>query len=382
MADSLRAKLPPIYAPLFADVFDGPPVIEARATCDDCAMCDKGEPSPVAMDYFKPDLKCCTYHPYLPNFLVGGVFADPDPALDEGRRRLRAKIASRISVTPRWIAPPRKYSHLMEASRGNGFFGRSKVALCPYFDAENGGRCTVWKYRDNICSTYFCKFTSGKLGWDFWASLKDYLGYVEKSLSRWSALEVDKNVSDAQVVRNKITLEDLEDRGPPDAEYERFWGKWVGREEEFYIACHDQVKAMTREQYAKLIDGTAEAQQLLAAVRANHSAIHSLVLPSSLVRNPSMRVNPAGENVVVTTYSTYDSFSLDKDLYDVLAKIRGDETLEANLARLSNEEGIELAPELLEYLFTHGVLVSPPPPKASSAVCATDDAPPAEVPKS
>ncbi len=379
MAETLRAKLPPIYTPLLADVFDGPAVIEARATCDDCAMCDKGEPSPVPMEYFKQDLKCCTYHPYLPNFLIGSVFADLDPELEEGRRRLRAKIAARISVTPRWIAPPRKYSHLLEASRGNGFFGRSRVALCPFFDAENGGRCTVWRYRDNICSTYFCKFTSGKLGWDFWASLKEYLGYVEKCLSRWAALEVDPKVSDAQVVRGKLSLEDLEDRGPADAEYARFWGDWVGREEEFYIACHHKVRAMTREQFAELIDGPTEGQTLLRTVSDRYAAMSPVVLPKSLVRNPSMRVNPAGDNVVVTTYSTYDSFSLEKDLFDVLASIRADQTVEDNLARLASEDGIELAPELLQYLFTHGVLVAPPPKKAAVDMCATDFS--AEAPK-
>ena len=103
-----------------------------------------------------------------------------------------------------------------------------------------------------------------------------------------------------------------------------------------------------------------------------YGALRSLVLPTRLVRNPSMSVTPAGENVVVTTYSTFDSFSLEKDLYDVLAQLRGGQTVEENLARLASEEGIELAPELLQYLFTHGVLVAPPPKKAAVDMCATD----------
>lgn len=368
MAESLRSKFPPIYSHLFSEAFDEPPVVETRATCDDCAMCDKGEPTPVPTDYFKPDLKCCTYHPYLPNFLVGAVLADTGPELEEGRRRLRAKIASRIGVTPRWIAPPRKYAMLIEAARGSGFFGRSKVALCPYFDDANGGRCTVWAYRDNICSTYFCKYTSGKLGWEFWSATKEYLSHVEKTLSRHAALAVDPEANDAQIQPGKLTLEELEDRGPNDADYARSWGTWVGREEEFYVACHARVKAMKREEFAALVDGVAEGKRRLNDMREAYATVHSLVLPSRLVRNPKMRHVPIGPNVAVTPYSRNDSFALDKDLFDVLGTLRGEESLEVNLARLA-EEGVELAPELLQYLFTHGVLVAPPAEK--TAVCAT-----------
>jgi hypothetical protein len=371
--ETIRGKLPPIYAPLFSEAFDRPALIESRATCDDCAMCDKGQPSPVPMEYFQPDLKCCTYHPYLPNFLVGAILADPAPELEEGRRRIRAKIAGRTGVTPRWISPPRKYSVLMEASRGNGFFGRSKAALCPYFDERDGGRCTVWKYRDNVCSTYFCKYTNGKLGWDFWTSLKDYLGHVEKMLSGHAALAVDPSANDAQVGRGKLTIEDLEDRPPSEAEYSGLWGKWIGREEEFFIACHDRVRAMTREEFTKVVDETPDGRKHLQAIAERHDIIHTLVLPQSLVRNPKMREKDAGENVVVTTYSVYDSFSLEKELYEVLGTIRGTESLEANLARLA-EEGIELAPDLLKYLFTHGVLVAVVPKKPPE-MCAVGPAP-------
>lgn len=369
MAESLRAKLPSIYAHLFSDVFDQPSVVETRATCDDCAMCDKGEPTPVPMDYFRPDTKCCTYHPFLPNFLVGAILADTGPELEEGRRRLREKIASRISVTPRWIAPPRKYGVLMEAARAAGFFGRTKAALCPYFDSADGGRCTVWAYRDNICSTYFCKYTSGKLGWEFWSALKEYLSHVEKVLSRYAAVAVDPEANVSQIQQpGKLTIEDLEDRGPKDAEYAAAWGKWVGREEEFYIACHERVKAMTREEFATQVDGLDSGQKVLKALRQAYATVTSPVLPSSLVRNPKMRQRHVGDNVVVTSYSTIDALALDKDLFEVLGTLRSEESLEANLARLA-ADGIELAPELLHYLFAHGILVAPA--AAASAVCAT-----------
>ena len=96
--------------------------------------------------FFSPDLKCCTYHPTLPNFLVGALFADADPALDEGRRRVRAAIARRAGVSPEWVGPPRKYRVLLEAGRVRGF-GRARALVCPYLDS---GRCSIWRHRESV----------------------------------------------------------------------------------------------------------------------------------------------------------------------------------------------------------------------------------------
>ena len=76
--------------------------------------------SPVEMDYFKPDAKCCTYHPGIPNYLVGAILADQGEELAEGRRRLRARIEARIGVTPGYIQAPRKYNQIYSAARGTG----------------------------------------------------------------------------------------------------------------------------------------------------------------------------------------------------------------------------------------------------------------------
>ena len=69
----------------------------------------------------------------------------------------------------------------------------------------------------------------------------------------------------------------------------------------------------------------------------------------------------AGDSVVVTTYNAYDSLSVEKDLFDVLGMFRAEETLEQNLKRLDEKHDIQLAPELVRYLFVHGVLAAPDP---------------------
>ena len=113
MADTLRGKLNPLYASLFtAPILDRPEIVETRATCDTCAMCDHGQIAPVEMDYFEPKTKCCTYYPTLANYLVGAILADEGDDLAEGRRRLRERIARRIGFTPHLLMTPHNYTLL------------------------------------------------------------------------------------------------------------------------------------------------------------------------------------------------------------------------------------------------------------------------------
>lgn len=76
MSETLRSVLPPIYAHLLSPFFDQPAVTESRATCNDCAMCDKGQAAPGVIAFFRPDVKCCSYHPRLTNYLLGAMLAD------------------------------------------------------------------------------------------------------------------------------------------------------------------------------------------------------------------------------------------------------------------------------------------------------------------
>jgi hypothetical protein len=357
MTDSLRGILPPVYRPLFDPFFDRPKVVETRATCDKCAMCDHGTPSPVPMDYFRPDTKCCTFHPQLPNYLVGAILADPSPEMEEGKRRVREQIKLRFGATPHWLNRPRKMSLiLLGYSEG---FGRAKSLLCPYFNVDDpAASCTIWRHRETVCLTYYCKYSAGKRGFDFWIAFKNYLAHVQRRLVKFAADAVDPAVVEPVFKKNALTLEDIEDLPPKDSDYTAWWKSWVGREEEFYVRCYEWVKSIPQRQFALNIDETEAGKACLTDLVAKYEKLQNRILPSRLVRNARMSEQHVGDKVVVTTYHRYDSFALDKDLYDVVGMFRANESLEENLARLA-ADGIELAPELIEFLYVAGVLVEP-----------------------
>src|SRR6218665_3697133 len=90
-------SLPLLYRDLLPEFFQKGVPVETKATCDACAMCPSSAAGTVeSVDgvsrLFRPDTKCCTYYPRLPNFLVGALLSDERPELAEGRRALQPAL--------------------------------------------------------------------------------------------------------------------------------------------------------------------------------------------------------------------------------------------------------------------------------------------------
>lgn len=357
---TIRASLPPIYADLLSPIFDAPKVEETRATCDACQMCDRGGSKNEANAvYFHPDTKCCTFFPSLPNYLVGGILSDPGSEIEEGRRRLRERIASRVGTLPQRVAPSKRWSVLYAAAMESSF-GRSTLLKCPYLAGD--GRCTIWRYREAVCFSFFCKYDLGAYGSEFWNELKAYLGIVEKNLCVWAAKQVWPEVKDFRHANSMtLSLEELEER-PDDAKYAEAWGPWQGREEEFFLACHERVKAMTREQFAQVVDKTKQGREQLAklglVIENLRVAKH---VPARAALTKHLRVLPVDTGVVLTMpYNAHDSIKIENELYEVLKEFTHDRTVAETRETLAKEQGIELDDELLSMFAMHEILVGPP----------------------
>jgi Fe-S-cluster containining protein len=202
MSETLRQAFPRIYDRLLPRVFDETAPEEPKATCNNCAMCPPKDPV-QGVTYFRPDTKCCTYQPFLPNYLVGAILADTEPLMAEGQRRIRAHIASRVGVTPRWLAPSRKRSALFRAARESSF-GRSLLLRCPYLSGE--GLCTIWRHRDTVCSTFFCKYGAGADGQTFWRAVDAYMLHVERELACHAAAKLAPHHSEPRRPFDQMSL--------------------------------------------------------------------------------------------------------------------------------------------------------------------------------
>jgi Fe-S-cluster containining protein len=356
MTEPLRTIAPPVVQPLLPPFFDAPAIEESRATCGDCAMCKKPDQTAVpGAEYFIPDAKCCTYEPTLPNFLAGAILDDDAAELAEGRARIRAKIAGRNLVTPAWIAASRKFRLLLDAARTTSF-GRTTKLLCPYFDA---GRCTIWRHRESVCSTFFCKHVGGAYGHSFWRALKAFLGHTETALARWAARTVDPELPETELPRLPLTIEDVEDRPPDDATYASWWGRWVGREEAFYGECLARVRALDRAAFEAIVLADDRGRSALETLRLAYDRATKPVLAERLVLADDLRPARSGDGVVVVPYSSYDAQHLSESLYEVLKMLRAEETVSDFVDRIRREREVDVPRDLLLHLQMLGIVVPP-----------------------
>ena len=355
-------SLPALYRGLLPDFFHQDVPAETKATCATCAMCpssaaEKVESVDGVSRLFRPDTKCCTYYPKLPNYLVGALLADERPQLAEGRRRMEDKLASRVGVTPQWVRPSARYNLLYRGSRQ--FFGRAASMRCPYYEEQQGG-CTIWPYREAVCSTFFCKYVAGADGRKFWMTLKTYLALAEIQLSRYAVLQLLPEYilagKDKPDLAEAPTVEDLDDKPLPPKDYAALWRQWQGREGEFYRACFALIQELSPERTEKLLglDGLIE----LKVLDKSYQGAVAPVLPRVLKLNPEATVKwLADGSVALGAYSEYDAVALPGMAYSLLVEFTGREPVTEVRERLRQEKQADLHEDILLELYRHRILM-------------------------
>ncbi|MFO0555225.1 MAG: hypothetical protein U0271_43000 [Polyangiaceae bacterium] len=375
----IRGALPPLYDRWLEEVLGEALPIEQRAACHACVMCPgDGEEHPLTREVaFVPDAKCCTYLPHLPNYLVGAILSDPELAESGAPRELAARIAQRRGSTPLGVGPtPEERARLSEVTENDGF-GRRTDVVCPYFEPE-AGLCGLWRHRDAVCSTWFCKFDRGLASVRLWRSVKDLLAAVEWELSVALLGELDVDASRSISLYDDVGC--LRERASSAADEEHRWGRWFGRERALYEACA-RLAAELDWQSVRLRGG-----QRIAALEASvlprfedfqrASTLVSLGRRGAparvmrLEREPLARIPLCMARVEVTELSPEelsvrtadapcDPVRITKELHGTLAALGGRSVL-ASLPEWSPAVLAELEELGLEALVSRGLLFQPP----------------------
>lgn len=263
--------LPELYRNLLPPLFTTPAPAEVFSTCANCCMTAATIPPERR---FSAGTKCCTYHPWLPNYMVGAILVSEPPA-SEGRRRIERTLQNRQGVFPSGVHAPRLYHALYDRGQQRAF-GKSSTLLCPFFNTS-GGTCTIWKYRDAVCSTYFCKTMTGKAGVAFWQSMNAYLTQVQRQLSTHClfqlhaerAVEIIGRTLSTDYMHGPLLPDDL-DGAVSDTDYSRAWTAWEGREADFFSECYRTVAGLSGAQFEAIggIDERLRRNQLTGTFAA------------------------------------------------------------------------------------------------------------------
>ncbi|MDB5078613.1 MAG: hypothetical protein JWP00_537 [Chloroflexi bacterium] len=363
MSDPLEinSNLPPLYAGWMSQALQGSIPVETKATCENCAMCNRAAPTVPQTLFFNPKVKCCTYIPELPNFLVGRILLEPDAATVPGRDKLQERIIKGIAVTPFGVVKPPVYDLLY--SQATNFFGKSEAMRCPYY-IEEGGLCGVWKHRNSVCATWFCKHNRGATGFLFWKNIQKLLTQVERSLAVWCIYQLDvgkaafkrlfpldfPNQGNSRTALDGNQLDGLKD----EADYRLAWGNWYSRENEFYELCAQLVSQLTWAEVLAI--GGAELLVTTRLAQEAYQALLSEELPARLQTGTFRVIQAGGDKNLVETYSAYDPLSMPRQLQEVLNYFDGRPTGEA-IQAIYDEQDINLTPSLVRKLSDFQVLL-------------------------
>ncbi|MBU51169.1 MAG: hypothetical protein CL920_20980 [Deltaproteobacteria bacterium] len=365
MSEVVLDMLPEIYRQWLPEVFWRPAIPERKATCDSCAMClpEGAQLSKEQADrqgFFQPDLKCCTFQPSIPNYLIGGLLSDERPLFAEGQRRVKDYIALRIGVHPQWVRPSNKQLLLLQASQQSSF-GRSSQLLCPFFQTPQNN-CSIWKFRDSDCSFFFCKHEAGEDGRTLWKRMQTWMWTLETKLSYHLAKSVCPSFSWALEGKKKkvtrLAIHVLEERPMPDDEYSKIWGEWAGKEEAFYRACYDAACALTKQDFDNIMQ--EELDETLPQLAHLYNKVTSPTLPQFLIPHPELTIQQMNDELsLFVAYSRYDPVLLPKEVEDLIQAFSAEETVQETLQRLYDEQEIEVEEAFLIGLHQLRILIEP-----------------------
>lgn len=354
------SPLPPLYDRWMRECLTDPVPNEPKATCHDCAMCPSAGHTPSSNDpiFYDPSTKCCSYMPVMWNFLTGAVLDDNSPEAAAGRRSVEARIKAGIAITPLAMERPPVYkllySHIPDA------FGRSQSMRCPHY-IEEGGLCGVWRSRESTCATWFCKHERGAIGKQFWVRLHRLLALTEQNLASWCVLEMDLGRDALRAIfpfppRTELPVSGADFDGRPDpARQKTLWGKWLGREPEFYRKASSLVRGLSWSEVIGICGQEVRAAEQV--MRAAFDDLRDHALPERLIPGACTQMAGADGGATVTTYSPIDPLHLSPEIVQILPYFQGQPVRAARRA-IEEELGFDVEPELLRKLADFGVLRS------------------------
>lgn len=295
---------------------------ESFATCSDCAMRPQ-QPDQVLPEHrlvFTAEARCCTYHPDLPNFLVGRALRRGGMGAAKIHARLEhpeTRFATGI------VRPPEIAEQYLELDKTS--FGNRADLTCPYW-VSGEHNCSIYADRNAVCRTWHCKSVDGARGHAAWTAL------------RWLLLELESELA-------KIVT--VPDPPPREASVET----WV----EWYIACAKRVDDLDIETLKTL--RSPKLEQLIAEV-ARTVSVRGARLPEVVA--PSVAqwfIEP--DLVAMTAWSGYDLVDMPSWIFELLSRMDGTKTWREAKTETETAIGTTITDDLIHTLHRRGLLSTP-----------------------
>jgi hypothetical protein len=274
--------------------------------------------TPRALPVFSAVVKCCTYLPTLPNYLVGAILEDPevDP---RGKESILRRIERGVAVTPLGLGQTGAFKQVYETGLPE-VFGRAEALRCPHY-LDDGG-CGIWKHRNSICTTWFCKHQRGQVGFQFWMAFRDLLTAIESELTVWAAGQAGIPAAVlAELIRQpppsarRPLAEELTEE-PSGTVHAKLWGNWRGRETEYYVETARLIAGLSWKDVLKL--GGSRLRLLARHVMDRYAALLMPTLPDAVQLESVEPTELLSGLLSFRTFSRFDPIVLTREQWGAL----------------------------------------------------------------
>lgn len=155
----------------------------------DCDACFMVKPAGLTRDLgpFKPTVKCCTFHPFLPSFTIGALIA-----LEKTPLSVIEEYLAESRLTPLGAFPRRPGKSICET-------GKNQNDACLFLSKDGAARCTIRDFRPSTCAGYVCRSTSGLSGLKVWQDWELKLKRFEWTLAHETSFELGRTLDDVDV---------------------------------------------------------------------------------------------------------------------------------------------------------------------------------------
>lgn len=264
--------LPELYKKILPNSILDMNLNETKATCDNCIMAKTRNTKSTRTTNttkninkdlsitnqkkitYQANLKCCTFHPFFPNFLIGATLLDAQ--LENAHQVIRDKIKRREYSLPIGMPAPVRYQiEFNEKTKTD--FGNRADWLCPFYLKEEN-RCGNWQNRGVVCTTFFCKSSYGKKGQLFWQTMSDYLSYTEMAIMEESLNYLDfspRQVSHllGYLKRETGTVQELRSWVLTEPTAIKLWNGYYDEQEQFFIKSYQLAANLNRKTFSQLL---------------------------------------------------------------------------------------------------------------------------------
>lgn len=221
-------------------------VVEKKATCDNCLQAPKT---------YKADLKCCTFWPFIPNYVVGAILSSQKKRHLPVQKIMRDLMEHNAFALPIGIPAPPWYQKEFKKNKKK-FFGKKESFLCPYYD-KSQNQCSIWEYRGSVCTSFYCESSYGILGQEFWKSLENYMSYLEMGLAEEVLVYHDYSPRDMNSQLEFLDIEVGNSQLPMSKkmttqESKKYWKHYYSEKEAFYVNSYEFVQKLTSKQRSEI----------------------------------------------------------------------------------------------------------------------------------